>query len=124
MENPKGFFISKLVFFCVVLLSLAGFGGCGGNKSKNVVGGALVGGLLGGGIGAALASTSTCTAAGAATAAATTTSTSVAAGAAVGAGVGAAGGGMIGAAMTDECADNKEVKSPKKAAKSARCCKK
>ena len=86
MENQRSFLVCKIVVFSLVLALLAGFGGCGSNKSGNAVAGAVLGGVLGGGIGA-LASSS-CTSA----------TASVVAGTAVG----AVAGGVVGSAMTSE----------------------
>lgn len=107
MENQRSFLVCKIVVFCLVVSFLAGFGGCGSNKSKNVLTGAVVGGMLGGGLGA-IASTS----------AGATASTAgyVAVGTAAGAGLGA---GLGAAATSDEEDANvatKSVVTKKKAA--------
>jgi len=114
MENKNIFLFCKIAVFSLVLTLLAGFGGCGSNKSKNVVGGMAVGAILGGGIGAAIGSSTTTTAA---TTAVTTTSNTVA-GAAIGAGTGAAIGGAMGAACTDDAPG--KTHSTKKAKKSVK----
>jgi hypothetical protein len=116
MENKNIFLFCKIAVFSVVLTLLAGWGGCGSNKSKNVVGGIAVGALLGGGIGAALGSSTTTAAA---TTATTTATSSALTGAAIGAGTGAAVGAAIGASCSDE--DTTVCKSQKKCCKTKNC---